>query len=345
MSAAAAGRPPIRVGVIGLGMISPGHLSGFNTAESCQLRVVCDTDPQKVANVSSRFGVSGTTDYREVLRDPAVDAVALLLPHQIHFAFAREALEAGKHVYVEKPFTIREREAEELIRAARARNLVVALAENTRFVAAYLAAERVVRSGELGEIRMIRGFIPDQILTEWEEEPDGWKRQPNGAAVITDCAPHMLYLVIWLFGKVDQLQAIAQHYTKDTDLETHGIIAGRLHSGALFSIEVSSVTEYPRGERVEIYGAAGTLIIDQVLDPPAVLYRGAADPKGMPLPGVSYDLKGWKRQSIESAATDFIAALREQRSPAVALDDAQYCVRLLERAYDSIARGGQRVAA
>lgn len=345
MSATSPESRAVGVGVIGLGMISPAHLSGFQNAEGGRLVTVCDTDSQKLQNTQRRLEVRGTTDYRDVLRDPEVDAVALLLPHQLHFALAREALEAGKHVYVEKPFTILEREAEALIRVARERNLVVALAENTRFVRAYLAAERIVRDGELGEIRMIRGFIPDQILDEWIEDPQGWKRQPNGAAVITDCAPHMLYLLTWLFGRIDSLQAIAQRFVTDTDLETHGLIAGKLACGALFSIEVSSVTEYPRGERVEIYGAAGTLIIDQVLDPPAVLYRGAADPKGTPVAGIDYDLAGWKRRSIEDGARDFVAALRTGRPPAVDLEHAQYSVRLLERAYHSIARGGVRVEA
>lgn len=336
----------VGIGVIGLGLISPPHLSGFQKAEGSRLVAVCDKDRQKLEKVQSAYGVRGTTDHRELLRDSEIDAVALLLPHQLHYEIAKEALAAGKHVLVEKPFTIRESEAEDLINLAERKGLTVSLAENTRFVRAYRAAEQmVVRDKVLGEIRMVRGFIPDQIIDEWLEEPDGWKRQPNGAAVITDCAPHMLYLLIWFFGKFELLQAISQRFVMDTDLETHGIIAGKLANGALFSIEVSSVTEVPRGERVEIYGSAGTLIIDQVLDPPVVFYRGAKDPKGTPVEGVTYDLNGWKWRSIEDGAADFVAALRAGRHPSISLDDAQYCVRMLERAYHSIARGGQRVEA
>ncbi len=336
-------RSSVGMGVIGLGMISPSHISGFQKAEGSRLVAVCDRDERKLEEVRTRLGVSGTTDHRELLRNPEVEAVALLLPHQLHFSIAREALEAGKHVLVEKPFTIREQEAEELIDLANRKGLIVSLAENTRFVRAYVAAERMVRNQELGEIRFVRGFIPDQILNEWTDEPEGWKRQPNGAAVITDCAPHMLYLLIWFFGKFESLQAISQRYVDYTELETHGIIAGKLACGSLFSIEVSSVTEYPRGERVEIYGATGTLIIDQVLDPPAVFYRGDKDPKGTPVAGVSYDLANWKRRSIEDGAADFVEAIRTGRRPAIDLDDARYTVRLLERAYESIARGGARV--
>jgi predicted dehydrogenase len=331
------------IAVIGLGMISPGHILGFQAAEGARVVVLCDRDAQKARDAGRRFGVPAITDHRDVFANPAVDAVALLLPHQLHYALAREALDAGKHVYVEKPFTIHEHEAEDLIRVAASRGLTLALAENTRFVQAYLAAERVVKSGQLGEVRAVRGFIPDQILDEWAEEPDGWKRQQGGAAVIMDCAPHMLYLLTWLFGPVQSLQAIAQPYLPDVELENHGIIAGRLASGALFSMEFSSVTEYPRGERVEIYGAAGALIIDQVLDPPVIFYRGDKDPKGTALSEVPYDLGGWKRRSIGDAAQDFVAAIRAGRPPAVDLADARYTVRLLDRAYESVARGGLRV--
>jgi len=335
----------VGMGIIGLGLISLSHLSGFQKAEGSRLVIVCDNDQHKLERVQSSFGVRGTTDYREVLRDREVDAVALLLPHQLHHAIAKEALEAGKHVLVEKPFTIHESEAAELIDLAKRKGLTIALAENTRFVRAYVAAERMMRANKLGEIRMIRGFIPDQIIDEWLDEPNGWKRQPNGAAVITDCAPHMLYLLIWYFGRFESLQAISQRFVTDTELETHGIIAGKLANGALFSIEVSSVTEYPRGERVEIYGSAGTLIIDQVLDPPAVFYRGDKDLKGTPLEGVTYDLSGWKRRSIEDGAADFVAAIAAGRHTSISLEDARYTVRLLELAYESIARGGARVEA
>jgi UDP-N-acetyl-2-amino-2-deoxyglucuronate dehydrogenase len=333
----------LRVGVIGLGLVSPPHLDGYEAAEGCELVAVCDVSQAKVDAVTAARGVPGTTDHMAVLDDPAVDAVALLLPHTLHHDVGRAALERDKHVCLEKPITVTAAEADDLIALASERGLTLAVAENTRYVRAYVEAERLVKSGELGEIRMIRGFIADQILDEWADTSDttqAWKREPHGCGAIMDCAPHMLYLLKWFFGDVESLQATAQGWVPSIPLDNHGVIAGRLEAGPLFSMEFCSLTEYPRGERLEIYGSEGTLVIDQVLDPPAVLYRGAGDLKGTPLEGVPYDILGWKAESIRATATDFVAAVREGREPGVTAADSKYVVSLVERAYESAARGG-----
>lgn len=105
-------------------------------------------------------------------------------------------------------------------------------------------------------------------------------------------------------------------------------------------MEFCSLTEYPRGERLEIFGSEGTLVVDQVLDPPAVLYRGAEDLEGTPLEDVPYDIHGWKAESIRATALDFVEAVRDGREPRVTAADSKYVVSLVERAYESAARGG-----
>ena len=190
---------------------------------------------------------------------------------------------------------------------------------------------------------MIRGFIPDQILHEWKDDALGWKREAFGGGAIIDCAPHMLYLLVWLLGEVESVQAFARGYVPEIALENHAVICGATKGGTLYAMEFCSVTEYPRGERVEVYGSDGAIIVDQVLDPPVVFYRGDQDPKGTPL-DVPYDLGGWKHNSIMAGCQDFVDAIRTGRPASVDLAEAKYTIRLIECAYESIKRGGLVVA-
>ena len=140
-------RTTIGVGVVGLGMISRAHLEGYKAASGAELVAVCDIDPARARAEGERYGAKAYTDFAELLADPAVDAVALQLPHQLHHRLAKQALEAGKHVIVEKPLTVTEAEADDLIRTAEAHGVRLAAAENTRFVRAYVELEKVIARG------------------------------------------------------------------------------------------------------------------------------------------------------------------------------------------------------
>ncbi len=340
--------PKLRVGVVGLGLASKPHLDGYQSAEGCELAAVCDFAERKVAPVAAARRARGTTDYRSILRDPEIDAVVLLLPHTRHYPVGVEALEAGKHVCMAKPMTVTAEEADGLIYLAADAGLTLAVAESTRYVRAYIEAERIIRDGELGEIRMVRGFIADQILDEWADESDetqAWKREPHGCGAILDCAPHMFDLLTWIFGEVETMQASARGWVPTIPLDNHSVITGRMVSGELFSVEICSLTEYPRGERVEIYGSKGTLIIDQVLDPPMVLYRNDRDLRGSAVAGVPYDIQGWKAESTRATALDFVESVRARRPPGVTAEESRYVVSLVERAYESVASGGLEIDA
>lgn len=338
----------MRVGVIGLGLAGEPHLDGYESAEGCELAVVCDAAERKVEPVAKARGVRGTTDHRSVLADPGIDAVALLLPHTLHHPIAVEALEAGKHVCLAKPMTVTVAEADGLIELAANAGLTLAVAESTRFVRAYIEAERMIRDRELGDIRMIRAFIADQVLDEWadvDDETQAWKRGPHGCGAILDCGPHLFDLITWFFGEVEAIQASARSWVPGIPLDNHSVVTGKMAGGELFSLEICSLTEYPRGERVEIYGSDGTLIIDQVLDPPMVLYRNDRDLRGSAVAGVPYDIQGWKAESTRATAHDFVEAVQNGRPPRVTVEETRYVVSLVERAYESVARGGLEIDA
>src|SRR5882672_4482796 len=99
-------RSAVRVGVIGYGYWGPNIVRNLSGLEACELAAVCDKNPAALKRVTRAYpGVHATTEFSEVLRSPDIDAVAIVTPVWTHFELAKAALEHGKHVFVEKPFT------------------------------------------------------------------------------------------------------------------------------------------------------------------------------------------------------------------------------------------------
>jgi predicted dehydrogenase len=271
--------------------------------------------------------------------------VDITLPHHLHYAVARAALEHGKHVLIEKPMAATSAECLELIDLARGKGLTFTVAENTRFVAAYIEAQRLVSAGALGQPRLIRTFIYGSEVERLRDTAN-WKGRKDGTlgGTIFDAGPHSFYLLKWLFGDIVQVQAMQSRLVPESEVEDHAVVAGRLANGALFSTEYSFTAEIPWGERCEIYGSAGSLIIDQLCNPPALHYHGARDYEGTPLDAAPYDPKLWKLASIAAGVQDFVDALVEGRPPAVDPMDGCYTLKVVEAAYASAAAGGQPAA-
>jgi predicted dehydrogenase len=332
---------PVGVGVIGLGQISAAHLDGYARSPHARLVAVCDIDAARAKQKATELHATPYERHEELLGDPEITAVDVILPHNLHHEVVAAALDAGKHVLVEKPLALTSRQCADLIARAERAGLTLSVEENTRFVAAYLAVERLLSDGALGEIRLIRTLIHGSEVGRlrntslWKGRTDG-----SGGGAIIDAGPHSFYLLKWLFGEIATVRAFYDRLVEEAEVEDNGVVAGRLQSGALYRCEFTFTAEVPWGERLEVYGSEGAVVVDQFLDPPAVHIRGAEDFEPYPLAGVRFDPRGWKRESIASSVCDFVAALAEQRAPLVDPHDGAYGVMVSERAYASAAYGG-----
>ncbi|NWF68331.1 MAG: Gfo/Idh/MocA family oxidoreductase [Chloroflexi bacterium] len=336
-------RQKLRLGIIGLGIISDAHVEGAAAMhEIADVIAVCDIDEAKAQAVAQRFGAAVYADYRRLLDEAPVDVVDIILPHNLHYPATLYALERGKHVLLEKPLTIHAAEGWELVEKARAMGVKFSVAENTRFVKAYLEAEKLLRAHALGDIYQIRTLIAGSEV-ERLTHPHPWKarKEGSGGGVIMDAAPHSFYLLKWLFGEIAELQAFQSKMVSVSEVEDNALILGRMTSGAGFTLQLNFTAECPWTERLEIYGTTGALIIDQIANPPALLYRGVNDFHGTPLP-VPYNPMKWKTHSIFEETRDFIQTVWAGGTPKVDPADAHYCIVAVEKAYES-ARSGQRV--
>lgn len=332
-------RRPIGIGIIGLGRISEAHELGYQSVpERARVMAVCDSEGERAARRASAYEAMAYTDYHDLLDDDKVEAVDIILPHYLHYQVALDAIRCGKHVLVEKPLATSSAHAVALCDAARRAGVTFTVAENTRFVRAYVEAARLLERDILGELRLLRTFISGSEISRLRT-PGHWKhrKEGSGGGAIMDSGPHSIYLLTWLAGEIANVRGFSHRVVKESEVEDNAIVTGRLKRGAIFTSEYSFTAEVPWSERLEIYGSEGSLIVDQLVDPPARQYRSSRDFDPVPLTGVPYDPMGWKRQSIAAGVADFIHAIWEGRCPTVDPTDGVYAVKVIEKVYESIA--------
>ena len=168
----------IRIGVIGYGYWGPNIVRNFHTQESSEVVLVADTNPQAEQRLHKAHpGVAFTTNPTEVLKSPQIDLVAVVTPVWTHYELAKAALENGKHVFVEKPFTCNAAQAEELIELADRKNLQIMVDHTFLFTGAMKKIRQLVDQGELGDLyyydslRVNLGLFQHDVNVIWDLAP------------------------------------------------------------------------------------------------------------------------------------------------------------------------------
>jgi predicted dehydrogenase len=165
----------ITVGVIGYGYWGPNLLRNFAEQPGCRVGHVSDLRPDRLADAARRCpGATVSTDYREVLADPAVDGVAIATPVSTHFAIGMAALRAGKHVLIEKPLAATAEDAMRLVEEADRRGLVLLVDHTFVYTPAVQRIRDLAESGEIGDlyyydsVRINLGLFQRDVNVLWD---------------------------------------------------------------------------------------------------------------------------------------------------------------------------------
>ena len=148
----------VRAGVIGAGHMGQYHILVYAELWDVDLVGLVDIDGAKVASLAAQYDTQGFTDHRELFGK--VDVVSIAVPTPLHFEIARECMEAGIHVLVEKPFTPNLEEARELFAIARRQNVVLHVGHVERFNGAVQELRKIVVNPVLIESRRLGPFVP-----------------------------------------------------------------------------------------------------------------------------------------------------------------------------------------
>jgi len=192
----------LRAGLVGYGFAGQTfHAPVLSAVPGFELAAVASSQPQKVNADWPKAAV--VPDVAALVARPDIDLVVVATPNALHYPVAKAALEAGKHVVVDKPFTLDVAEARDLELLARRNNRVLAVYQNRRFDADYLTLKDVLASGELGRPVYLEShfdrFRPE-VRDRWRE------RKVPGAGLWVDLGAHLVDQAVQLFGKPDSLQ-------------------------------------------------------------------------------------------------------------------------------------------
>src|SRR3989454_114359 len=168
----------IRTGVIGYGYWGPNIVRNLRSLEGCQLAAVCDQSPAALQRVRQAYpDLPVTTKPYDLLTSPEIDAVAVVTPVSTHFDLAKVALENGKHVFIEKPFTSTTQQAEELIELAARKNLRIMVDHTFLFTGAVRKIRQLIEEGVLGDLyyydstRVNLGLFQHDVSVIWDLAP------------------------------------------------------------------------------------------------------------------------------------------------------------------------------
>lgn len=168
----------MRIGVIGYGYWGPNIVRNLLSLQGAEAVAICDRDPNALGRAKRAFpDVETVTDVAELLASPKIDAVAVITPVWTHFELAKAALENGKHVFVEKPFTCNSSQAETLIEIAARKNLTIMVDHTFLFTGAVRKIRQLIDEGTLGDLyyydstRVNLGLFQHDVNVIWDLAP------------------------------------------------------------------------------------------------------------------------------------------------------------------------------
>ena len=342
------GRGMIRTGLIGYGLGGMAfHAPLISAVPDLELAAIATS---RVAEVRVRYPQATVTTPEALIADPDIALVVISTPNDSHYPLAHAALEAGKHVVIDKPFASTVEEGEALIALAARRGCLLSVFHNRRWDSDFLTVAKLLAEGRLGEVMLAElrwdRFRPE-VTARWRDRPE------LGAGILFDLGPHLFDQALQLFG-------IPEALTADIAVQREGGQADdyfevTLSYGNARVVLSSSALVAATRPRFALHGTKGSFV-KHGLDPQEAWMRAGRTPTE---PGFGVDpaeqhgtlIHGnGSRETIVSETGDYrrfysgvAQAIAAATPPPVTAQDALAGVRLIELARQS-AREGRRLA-
>ncbi|MEM1212581.1 MAG: Gfo/Idh/MocA family oxidoreductase [Planctomycetota bacterium] len=342
---------PLRVGVVGVGGILGTHMPGWEASPHTTVAACCDVREEAATGFAKKREIETVyTDYEKLLADDSIDVIDLAVPTAFHAPMTIQALEAGKHVFCEKPLAPTPKEIEQIIEARDKSGKMTCTMQNQRYTPESKALRRRFHAGDLGNVYHARLWWLRR--TQLPARPGFVYKKNSGGGPCIDIGVHILDLALWLMGNRKPV-AVSGTARKEVaavpgawsswggdvppDMDVEDFAAGfvRLDDGSTLILEVSWLMHHPQEEvRAWFYGSEGG-----VTYPDGTVYKSDNEAK------MIYDvnLKPGKNALGDHAlcCMDFAEALVTGGDSPVPAEQSLAVMRILDGLYRSEASGGE----
>lgn len=324
----------LRVGIIGCGGVSGGHVQGYDALED--VSVVGLADPRidraqtRRDQLRSPQQASVYEDYRVMLDGLELDAVSICTPHVLHFEQTMSAFEHGLHVLCEKPLTTDPDQDWLLIQAARGKKRILAVRYQRHSMGTYRRARELIAEGAIGRVEHIIALLGQSWYRNQfkriARDGSSWRiaRDQSGGGQLVDSGSHLIDALLWVTG-LRPVEVFAYALNKDFEVDVCSTLSISLKGGALASVAINGDCPVGYGYfSIEIGGTEGVL---KVSDKELWLMRQDEEPPSVPVPESS------------NACKDFVQAIRGDGPVAASGEDGLYADLVAQAAFRSIQSG------
>jgi predicted dehydrogenase len=337
----------VRYGLIGCGRVAPRHAQSLRQVAGARLVAVADIKTSRAERFAEEYAAAAHTDYRALLDRADIDAVSICVPSGLHARVTLDALDAGKHVLVEKPIALQLADADQMIQRARQRDLRLGVVLQNRYNSPMQQLRRLIDEGALGRLYLgnacVRWFRPQSY---YEDEWHGTLAMDGGA--LMNQSIHHIDALRWFMGPVRSVYAYSATLAHRMESEDVGVAALRFANGALGTVEGSTLT-WPQNLEgsVAIFGERGSVKIGGTALNRITLWKvdGQLEQEAEILTAQRVDPPTVYGYSHREVIRNFTQAVLDGRAPGTPGDEARKSLELVLAMYESARRRREVVLA
>lgn len=332
----------VRIGVIGLGIMGEQYVRIYNAHPLAEVVAICNRSPERLNAIGDKYGIAARYgEPAELLSDGRVDAVCVATPDFAHFDPVKRALEAGKHVLCEKPFTTDLAEADTLLRISRRRSSQkLQVAFNHRWLSSYYHGFASIRRGDIG--RPVAGYARKNDTIWVATEMINWTANTTPIHFL---GAHDIDLMRWFFASepVEVRAYGAKGVLEEKGIDTYDLVQAQVmfESGAFATIESSWI--YPNvfptivDSFVEVVGSSGHLHFDRKRES---IEMSTDKQFTFPKVFLTAEIFGKLRGAFVECLSDFVDAIINDKEPNVTAFDGRQVTAVLDAVSRSLVSGG-----